>query len=49
MRACKMPWCVPASGTAACTSKVVAGPEMGTVFGVAVVAGSVIVASMEIL
>jgi len=37
---------VPAPGTAACASEVAAGPEMGTVFGVAV-AGSVIVASME--
>ena len=37
---------VPESGTAACASEVAAGPEMGTVFGVAV-AGSVIVASME--
>jgi len=39
---------VPASGTAACASEVAAGPEMRTVCGGAVRAGSAGVASMGI-
>ena len=39
---------VPASGTEAFSSEVAAGPEMGTVFGGAVGAGSAGVASMGI-
>ena len=39
---------VPASGTAACASEVVAGPEMGTVFGGAVGAETAVVGSMGI-